>query len=214
MTTSTTSTATQSTGGDSEAEVLEPGTRRLAELLGDDGSYFPATVKVAGADAVVLGRNGAGTIEVFRGGLLVCFADNTPAVEVTELAQRAMVISRALIGIDQLRREAKDELNRQHEHHQAELADIRDYAVERHRDGDICESGLTRFLEAFDLPPYLPRLRVSFLIRGSYEVETDEDYARSEAERYLRPDLADIDCVADSLVAIQVEIEDVEQVDV
>ena len=151
---------------------------------------------------------------MFRGGLLVCFADSTPAVEVTELAQRAMVISRALIGIDQLRREAKNELNRQLEHHQAELADIRDYAVERHRDGDICESGLTRFLEAFDLHPYLPRLRVSFLIRGSYEVETDEDYARSEAERYLRPDLADIDCVADSLVASQVEIEDVEPVNV
>ena len=81
--------------------------------------------------------------------------------------------------------------------HQKVLDDIRSYAVARHLEDSICRGGLNAFLETFGLATYDPRIRVSYTITGSYEVDTDDPTPPRDARGYLKPDLGELDNVID-----------------
>jgi hypothetical protein len=172
-------------------------TKTLAEFLAGDFECLPTVVRLAGADAVVLARSGGDTIEVYYEGALASFIDRTPAPEITDRARRERAINQALVDLGRLRRESQDELQRQHAAHEDVLDRVREYAIEKHREGSICQDGLNEFLRMFDLPEYSPRVRVSYVIRGSYEVDSSASDIREDAEEHLGVDLADIDAVID-----------------
>jgi hypothetical protein len=59
-----------------------------------------------------------------------------------------------------------------------------------------------------------PRLRVRYVIRGSYEVDSgDEATARYNAQRQLNIDFTYLDHVVDDSATREVEITEVERVD-
>ena len=94
------------------------------------------------------------------------------------------------------------------------LADIRQYVLERHLDGDICREGMNRFFEAFFLDPYDPRVRVRYTISGSYEVDAEDVYAASrDALGYLKPDLSQLDSLIDGSDDFTVDVTDVIELD-
>jgi hypothetical protein len=98
--------------------------------------------------------------------------------------------------------------------HQKVLDDIRSYAVARHLEDSICRGGLNAFLETFGLPTYDPRIRVSYTITGSYEVDTDDaDAAARDARGYLKPDLTELDNVIDGSDTYTIQLGQVDELD-
>jgi hypothetical protein len=73
---------------------------------------------------------------------------------------------------------------------------------------------MNRFLDAFSLPTYDPRVRVTYTITGSYEVDTDDpDTASSDARGYLKPDLSELDNVIDDSDTHTVHVTQVAELD-
>lgn len=125
---------------------------------------------------------------------------DTPATPVSDQRTRAEFLAAAVSDLAGIHALDQNQLADTETRHQRVLADIRRYVVERHLTGDICRAGTNRFLETFSLPTYDPRVRVSYTITGSYEIETDApDAASSDARGYLKPDLTDLDNVIDHI---------------
>jgi hypothetical protein len=139
---------------------------------------------------------------------------DTPATPVSDHRTRAEFLAAAasdLAGIHALDQAQLDGIDARH---QKVLDDIRSYTVERHLAGDICRSGLNAFLETFGLPTYDPRIRVSYTITGSYEVDTDDaDEATRDAHGYLKPDLSELDNVIDDSDSYTVQLGHIEELD-
>ncbi len=92
-------------------------------------------------------------------------------------------------------------------------ANIRDHDGARELD-DTHRSGLNAFLTAFGLPTYHPRVRVTYTITGSYDVDTDDaDAAARDARGYLKPDLSELDNVLDDSDTHSVELDQVDELD-
>jgi hypothetical protein len=124
---------------------------------------------------------------------------DTPATPVSDHHTRAEFLAAAASDLAGIHALDQAQLDGTDARHQKVLDDIRSYAVERHIAGDICRSGLNTFLETFSLPTYEPRIRVSYTITGSYEVDTDDpDAAARDARGYLKPDLSELDNVIDN----------------
>jgi hypothetical protein len=168
----------------------------LAEL--SDGDSRITVVGLGGSNAVILGRHDAARIEVYHdGGVFELLPDDRLAIELTDPQPREAVISQALAQINELRQAAQDQLDEDQAQHRHVLECIRDYAIDRHREGNFCADGLNEFLRTFNLPEYNPRVRVTYSIRGRYEVQSSESDARDDAEGRLGVDLTDLDDVID-----------------
>jgi hypothetical protein len=64
--------------------------------------------------------------------------------------------------------------------------EIRNYAIAAYRKGRFCVNGLNEALEHFDLDGYSPRMRLSYTISGSFEVDGDDVRAAEyDAGNYL-----------------------------
>jgi hypothetical protein len=168
----------------------------LAEL--SDGDSRITVVGLGGSNAVILGRHDAAGIEVYHdGGVFELLPDDRLAIELTDPQPREAVISQALAQINELRQAAQDQLDEDQAQHRHVLECIRDDAIDRHREGNFCADGLNEFLRTFNLPEYNPRVRVTYSIRGRYEVQSSESDARDDAEGRLGVDLTDLDDVID-----------------
>nr|WP_152332185.1 hypothetical protein [Micromonospora purpureochromogenes] len=190
--------------------------RPLAELAGSPGQAVTILHADRRDNAVVLARS-AGTcmVRVLIDGQARSLRADIDAVPVTDpatalglaqqtaawaLAARHTAVDRASDLVEQL-----DEQRRRHIH---QLAEIRSYAIDRHREGDICRDGLDKFLAHFDLDPYEPRHRVRFTISGSFDVTPDDGHNAADTEydvrEYLRIDTDQVDGVDEDTLTFDV----------
>lgn len=194
----------------------------LAALAGAPGQ----AVIILHADrrdtAVVLTQpTETGTVHVLIDGHTRSVNADIPAVPVTDsttalaLAQQAAqwALAARQDAIDRARAMA-ERLDDQRQRHVIEVAEIRAYAIDRHRDGDICRDGLDKFLAHFDLDPYEPRHRVRFTISGGFDVTPDNgrsaEYTENDVREYLRLDTDRVDGVDEDSITIDVMVDDVE----
>jgi hypothetical protein len=177
-----------------------------AFLLGPD-LPLAVTLTSSGADAVLLGRADTASVEVLRDGRIVREADTMLAVPVTDPTRQAELL-RAALAADVSARQALAETAQQRSTELAELrvsktgtlAEIRDYVIADYRADEFSRDVLDAFLARFDLDPYQPRVKVTYTITGSFEVDSDNaDDVENDVDNYLRPDLDDVtDVVVDS----------------
>lgn len=69
------------------------------------------------------------------------------------------------------------------------IASMRGYAIDRHRDGEICRQGLNDFLRAHGLEPYAPTFdaTVEVILQVTVGCEPDED--RDDIDRIIERNL-------------------------
>ena len=145
------------------------------------------------APCVVLARHDADLIEVWREGTLTVLHGEVPASAIVAAHDRETALLAAIATVTRLRRDAQTSLGRANARHHTTIEEMRAYAIEQHEDRMICRDGLEEFLDHFDLEPYEQRLRVTFTLTGSYEVEsTNRDHTWSDAQ-YVRIDLGGVD---------------------
>jgi hypothetical protein len=164
--------------------------RTLAELADQPGAN-PAVI-IDGIDAVVLGRTTSGAVAVYRAGNLHEYHGEIPAVAIASTDDRLDVLERAVRDVATWREAATATADELH----TVLPRIRAYAIERHREGLICRQGLNDFLAEFELPEYDPRLKVTYTITGSFEVDGADEHNARQALAELRvvlPDWHDVD---------------------
>src|SRR5207248_6015177 len=138
------------------------------------------TLVTSGVDAVLLGRSGTATVEVLREGRILREADSMLAVPVTDPARQVELLRAALVA-DVAARQASAETAQQRLTELDETrvannrtrADIRDYVIDRYRDDELTRDVLDGFLTRFDLDPYQPRVKATYTITGSFEVDSD-----------------------------------------
>ena len=143
---------------------------------------------------------------------------DTPTTPVGDHRTRAEFLAAAasdLADIHALDQAQLESLEGADARHHKVLDDIRSYAVTRHLEDAFCRSGLNAFLTAFGLPTYGPRIRVSYTITGSYEVDTDNaDTAERDACGYLKPDLSELDNVIDDSESYSTQIGQLDEIDI
>ncbi|MEV0534728.1 hypothetical protein [Kitasatospora sp. NPDC050463] len=172
---------------------------------------LPAAVQIGDRAGVILREVDADLVELYHAGQI------TPVVlqelefePVTDPAARAEALHEAVEALAICRRVALEKHAEQHQAHQGQLGAIRQYAVNRHEDGDICREGLEDFLAAFDFEPYITRVRVDYTISGSYEVEGhDAAFVEEDAQGYVQPNLSSLDDVVDESSTFEVTCVDV-----
>ena len=162
-------------------------------------AILPAPVWIDGCAAVVVRMLDTVLVEVYLADHVTSYSTQLLYVEpLTDPVRSREVLGEAMTFMALWRQAAIDKTAELTQAHADRLDAIRTYAIERHEDGDICRDGLNRFLLHFDLAPYRTRVQVSYTITGSYEVEdSSETEAGDDAEKYLRPDLTDLDRVDD-----------------
>ena len=193
-------------------------TRPLGALVTDPSQVSTgaaAVVTVDGRLVVVLRLDPPGQVEVHAPGSGVhALPADTPAVPVTDPAVVAEVLAAAAFDLARWHAAARADLTAAEDRHRQMLAEIREYVLARHLDGDICREGMNRFFEAFFLDPYDPRVRVRYTISGSYEVDAEDVYAASrDALGYLKPDLSNLDSLIDGSDDFTVDVTDVIELD-
>jgi hypothetical protein len=62
---------------------------------------------------------------------------------------------------------------------------IRDYAIEKHRDGSICRSGLDEFLAHFEFASCEQRFSVPVTVTATFEITAENETAARSRVRYL-----------------------------
>ena len=195
-----------------------PTPQPLGAFVADHGQAVPgaaAVVTVEGRMVVVLRLDPPGQVEVHAPGSGVhALPADSPAIPVTEPAVVAEVLAAAAFDLARWHAAARADLTAAEDRHRLVLADIRQYVLERHLDGDICREGTNRFFETFFLDRYDPRIRVRYTITGSYEVDAEDAYAASrDALGYLRPDLSQLDSLIDGSDDFAVDVTDVSELD-
>ncbi len=144
-------------------------------------------IRLGDADAVVL-TTGGPEIQVWTKDTVTTYAADTAMEPITDPAQTQTVLRQAVLSLNAQRRQAQDALTNLAVQHTTTMEAIRDYAIEAHREGDICEGGLNEFLRTFELDEYDPRVSLSYTMAGSFTVAgTDEDAVRKAAV-VLAPD--------------------------
>jgi hypothetical protein len=159
-------------------------------------------------DALVLGYTTGGDVELCRDDAsLTTQPASLALVRQHDPARQQYVWHQAVTALDAERRQLVTD-------HAWTLDRIRSAAIEKHQDGgEICREGLNDFLRELGLAEYGPRMRVDFTVRGSYEVDTTDDYeARVGAEDHLGVDLADIGEANEDSLTHKVEVTNVETI--
>jgi hypothetical protein len=189
-----------------------------AFLTGDPGLPLAVTLSTSGVDAVLLGRVGTATVEVLREGSIVREADTMLAVPVTDPTRQVELLRAALAadvttrqGLAETAQQRGTELNQLRTSQASTLDAIRDYLIDRYRDDELTRDVLDAFLSRFDLDPYQPRIKVTYTITGSFEVDSDNTYnVENDVDNNLRPELDDIDDVVEYSDEYSVSVRSVE----
>lgn len=170
--------------------VRELASEGLAKLL-------PAAVQIGERAGVILRQIDSTQVELYHVARITRVAITDLDFEsITEPTVQAAVYAEAVEALTICRRVAFEAEAAQRRVHAGLLDSIREYAITRHEDGEICRDGLDEFLVTFGFEPYCPRLRVDYTISGSYEVvQHDASFAENDARDYLRPDLSSLDDV-------------------
>jgi len=199
-----------------------PGPRRLADFLPDGpAATTPAVPRTEGGiRVVVLRRSDPAPVEVWQSSQLLRLLDDTQASPITDPARRDDLVRRALRSLAEQRHAATQPVvaaRGDRDRYQAEpermLRDIRRYAIDRHRGGEVCREGLDAFGARFGLDPYQPRLRVA-RITGTVQVATDNrDTAEYQVPHYLAVDASAVDDAVEDSADIRVAVTAVEPVD-
>jgi len=187
------------------------------------GPDLPVTVTLTntGVDAVLLGPAGPASVDVARDARIVREADTMLAVPVTD-PTRQVELLRAALSADVAARQTLaataaqrlTELGELRTSQARRLAEIRDYAIEQYRESEISRDVLDAFLSRFNLDPYQPRVKVTYTITGSFEVDSDDpNEVENDVDQNLRVDLDDVDDVVDYSDDFQVSVRSVEPVD-
>ena len=202
-------TITNPVDGSTTADTAEPWMQLplRAFLTGEPGLPVAVTLSSSGLDAVLLGRVGTATVELLREGRIVREADTMLAAPVTDPARQVELLRAALVAdvaarqaLAETAQQRGTELNQLRASQSGTLDRIRDYVIEQYRDSEFSRDVLDAFLGRFDLDPYRPRVKVTYTITGSFEVDSDDaGEVEDNVEEYLRVDLDDVeDVVVDS----------------
>ena len=177
-----------------------------AFLLGPD-LPLAVTLSTSGVDAVLLRRVDSASVELLRDGRIVREPDTMLAVPVTDPTRQAELLCAALAA-DVTARQAlaataeqrRTELAELRASNAGTLAEIRDYVIADYRADEYSRDVLDAFLARFDLDPYQPRVKVTYTITGSFEVDSDNaGEVEDNVEEYLGVDLDNVyDVVVDS----------------
>lgn len=188
------------------SELTTESLRALAPQ--DLAALLPAPVIVGGNAAVILRVADVDFIEVYFAGRITTYGIAVLTFEpMTEPALREETLRNAVEALTICRRVALEAHAEQRQAHDTKLEAIRDYAVERHQAGAICREGLNDFLSEFEFAPFETRVRVTYTISGSYEVENcGEDAATDDAEKYLVPDLSSLDDVDEYTASFELTV--------
>jgi hypothetical protein len=170
---------------------------------------------------VILGRAGTDLVEALRDGRIVRYPDTTLAVPVTDPARQVELLRAALAADVAARHSLADtvqqrvtELDQLRAANAQRLTDIREFVIEQYRQTDISRDVLDAFLARFDLDPYQPRVKVSYTITGSFQVDSDDtDAVETNVEDYLRPDLDEVDDTVEDSDEYSVTVRSVEPAD-
>lgn len=165
-------------------------------------------------EAVVLTRIDDGAVEVVVDGQPRSYAGTLPVSEITDPDRRLRLLTAALLALDGDRRGQADRARLLTDGHAGTLEAIRSYAIDAHVDGPIGLDDLNNFLRAFGLAEYRPRVRVSYVLRGSYVVALDDTQeASDDAEENLGPDLSGVHRLLDDTAQHRLEVDTVECLD-
>jgi len=192
-----------------------------AFLTGQPVLPVAVTLSASGVDAVLLGRVGSATVEVLREGRIVREADTMLAAPVTDPARQVELLRGALLADVAARQALAEtvqqrgtELNQLRASQAGTLDRIRDYVIEQYREDEFSRDVLDAFLSRFDLDPYRPRVKVTYTITGSFEVEGDDpDDVENNVEQNLRVDSDDVDGAVEYSDNFDVTVSSVEPVD-
>ena len=214
----TNGTATSGTAATDTVETAPWMQLPLRAFLTGPDLPVAVTLSASGVDAVLLGRVGTATVEVLREGSIVREADTMLAVPVTDPTRQVELLRAALVadvaarqGLAETAQQRGFELNQLRASQASTLAQIRDYVIEQYRDSEFSRDVLDAFLSRFDLDPYRPRVKVTYTITGSFEVEGDDpDDVESDVENNLRVDLDDLDDVVEYSGEFSVSVRSVE----
>ena len=192
-----------------------------AFLTGEPGLPVAVTLAVSGVDAVLLGRVGTATVEVLREGRIAREADTMLAVPVTDPARQVELLRAALVadvaarqGLAETAAQRGSELNQVRASQASTLDAVRDYAIEQYRDSEFSRDVLNALLDRLGVDAYQPRVKVTYTITGSFEVDTDDpEDVESNVEQNLRVDSDDVDGVVEYSDDFSVDVRRVEPVD-
>ncbi|MFI5882063.1 hypothetical protein [Streptomyces sp. NPDC051554] len=163
----------------------------------DLATHLPAPVYTGEQVGVILRLVDTDLVEFYFAGRISTHSTQVLQVRpITDPAVRETTLREAIEALAICRKVAIEKHAEQHRSHGLMLDAIRQYAIDRHEDGDICREGLDDFLAKFSLAAYETRVRVAYTITGSYEVHpSSEDAAEDDALQYLQPDLSGLDDV-------------------
>lgn|GEM_PF-4201614 len=192
-----------------------------AFLTGEPGLPIAVTLAVSGVDAVLLGRTGTATVEVLRDGRIVREADTMLAVPVTDPTRQVELLTAALVadiaarqGLTETAAQRGFELNQLRASQASTLDAVRDYAIEQYREDEFSRDVLNALLDRLGVEPYRPRVKVTYTITGSFEVDTDDpEDVEGNVEQNLRVDSDDVDGVVEYSDDFSVDVRRVEPVD-
>ena len=101
---------------------------------------------------------------------------------------------------------------------QATIDSMRSYAIDRHREGEICREGLNDFLRAHDLAPYAPTYGATVDLKLRVRVNCDADEQKGDLGWIIREHLT-VDSDGSSRLQIDDfslgydDIDDIEEID-
>lgn len=201
-----------------------PGPAPLAHYLpGQPGAATPAvTLHHSRVDVLVLDRRDADTVVVCRNGETEAYNAAELAVPITDPALQADLVRRNLTVLRATRTDLREQNHQLRNdlaaagaEHARTLTRIRRYAIDNgYRGGSVCLDGLNTFLETFGLDRYAPKTRVTFTVRGSYQVDGADEYAAGEDLRHhLRLDLTGIDYLVEDSEDFTVVLDSTELID-
>ncbi|MCX4856633.1 hypothetical protein [Streptomyces canus] len=163
----------------------------------DLATHLPAPVYTGERAGVVLRLVDTDLIEFYFAGRITTYSTQVLQIRpITDPAVREATLREAIEALAICRKVAIEKHAEQHRSHELVMDAIRQYAVDRHEEGDICREGLDDFLANFGLASYVTRVRVEYTITGSYEVDpSSEAAAEEDALKCLQPDLSGLDDV-------------------
>ena len=196
-------------------DVAQVGLTLRCFAPGGDLEGHPAVTQY-GSTVVVLGYSpdNPEIVDVYGDHDTYPLAADTPATAVTDPTRCSDLLRATVVHLNERLREARTEHATVKARHERTLDEIRRYAIDQHLNDEFCRSGLNEFLRTFRMPIYEPRVRVSYTITGSYEVDGDDtDSATRDATGYLKTDLSQIDGVLEDTDHFTVEVNDTTALD-
>jgi hypothetical protein len=188
----------------------------IADVLATDPHPLTALqLGSAAGDGIVLGYEDGFADVLHESGILSRLPLDRAATAITD-PQRVIDLLRR--GLGHSREQIRHEQQRatgQRIAHDKQLRQIRDYAIARYKDDDICRDGLDAFLKQFELDVYEPTIRVRYTITGSYLVRGPragtEELAERDARGYIRVDLSQVDDVVDDTSEFTLDVDSADE---